>query len=483
MSNLPDRFSGTLSTPSKAQDKWGGLVGVDTTTFRSLGMYGVQPSSTLNQTTDIQRAIDADPGPMFIPSGSYLLDQLKISRRNGLVGAGMGGNRVTKFGGSQLIQADGVNVNFIITDDVECPPGSEWFHWCEIRNLILSKSKTGSRCVDTIGNAITIAPTVGEGMRCEDLYIEHFPGHGIAVLRGTTPLHWTNIHPFENGLAGIYFHNGGGANVYDIATLRHISGDGNGWNDPLTDDTCLIRVDGAGAARDVFKFDSIKAETRGSQKNAIHLHATGSAHFDIGPLTYLKLSSDAVDACIRITGTVNVNSFARIFYHHIRGSGAGLVLLRDVPNAMEIALATGRQIGTYTGNATNPPFDPSFLTSIPANDIPSKRVAINVTVGTLAVGDITGAANVNLVSTNATPGTQTTRTAAEMFADHFGAVIAATYTLHISNTGAGTFTLGAGSGVTLTGTMTVAQDTSRTFQVTFVSATAVTIISLRSGGV
>lgn len=112
---------------------------------------------------------------------------------------------------------------------------------------------------------------------------------------------------------------------------------------------------------------------------------------------------------------------------------------------------------------------------------PAKLVVINVTVGTLAAGDITGASHVTLVTTNATPGTQTTRTATQMFADAATMQVGQSYTLRITNTGAGTLTLGAGAGVTLTGTMTVPVNTTRDFVVTFNSATTLTIRATGTG--
>lgn len=112
---------------------------------------------------------------------------------------------------------------------------------------------------------------------------------------------------------------------------------------------------------------------------------------------------------------------------------------------------------------------------------PSKLTEINVTVGTLAAGDITGAGFVSLVSINATPGTQTTRTATQMFADQANLAVGQSYTLRITNTGAGTLTLGAGAGVTLTGTMTVPVNTTRDFICTFNSETTMTIRAIGTG--
>ncbi len=49
--------------------------------------------------------------------------------------------------------------------------------------------------------------------------------------------------------------------------------------------------------------------------------------------------------------------------------------------------------------------------------VPAKTVALNATVGALPAGAITGAQFVTLISSNAVPGTQTTRTATAMVAD------------------------------------------------------------------
>jgi hypothetical protein len=104
-------------------------------------------------------------------------------------------------------------------------------------------------------------------------------------------------------------------------------------------------------------------------------------------------------------------------------------------------------------------------------------------VGTFAAGDITGAAFVVLTNTGATPGTQTVRTAAQMLADIPGAASGFSSMFKIINTGAGTLTIGADAGptVTLTGTMTVAQNVWRDYVLTFPTATTATIQSVGAG--
>lgn len=99
---------------------------------------------------------------------------------------------------------------------------------------------------------------------------------------------------------------------------------------------------------------------------------------------------------------------------------------------------------------------------------PAKFSSINVTTGTLAAGNASGAQITYLASTNATPGSQAMRTPAQILADTPGLTVGQSYTLRVLNTGAGTFTLAtdSGSGFTMTGTMTVAQNVWTDFVVT-----------------
>lgn len=108
---------------------------------------------------------------------------------------------------------------------------------------------------------------------------------------------------------------------------------------------------------------------------------------------------------------------------------------------------------------------------------------LNQITGSLPAGAITGADQVYVINTNATPGAQLVRTAAQMLADFPGATVGASWSFRIINTGAGTLTLTADAGatVTLSGTMTVAQNTWRDFVGTFTTATAATITQVGVG--
>lgn len=113
----------------------------------------------------------------------------------------------------------------------------------------------------------------------------------------------------------------------------------------------------------------------------------------------------------------------------------------------------------------------------------AKFVTAAKTVGTFAAGDITGGCPTILQNTGATPGAQTVRTAAQMFADIPGAVVGGVYPFRIVNTGAGTLTITADAGptVTLTGTMTIATNIFRDYLLTFNTAATATIQSVGSG--
>lgn len=104
---------------------------------------------------------------------------------------------------------------------------------------------------------------------------------------------------------------------------------------------------------------------------------------------------------------------------------------------------------------------------------------------TFAAGDITGAGLCAFMSTNAAPGTFTTRTAAQMLADVNvqlpGVDGLSSWVVRITNTGAGAFTLAGGSGVTVSGTATVAQNTWRDFVATVSPSGTITIQSVATG--
>lgn len=111
--------------------------------------------------------------------------------------------------------------------------------------------------------------------------------------------------------------------------------------------------------------------------------------------------------------------------------------------------------------------------------------SLNATVGTLPAAAITGGDFVTMISTNSTPGTQTTRTALQMYGDDPTAYPGGAYMLRICNGGgSGTLTLAGGNSVTVTGTATIANATFRDFIVQYggtIYAPTVTITNVGTG--
>lgn len=159
-------------------------------------------------------------------------------------------------------------------------------------------------------------------------------------------------------------------------------------------------------------------------------------------------------------------------------AGTGVTL----PSAV---IVSPQSVATYLVTVTAPTtvtwvhMRTTLIDAIP----PAQFTTASLTAGTLGVGVITGAAFTVLTNTGATPGAQTVRTAAQMLADFPGMRVGDSYILRVVNTGAGTLTLTADAGptVTLTGTATIAQNIFRDYIVTFNTATTATIQSIGSG--
>lgn len=148
--------------------------------------------------------------------------------------------------------------------------------------------------------------------------------------------------------------------------------------------------------------------------------------------------------------------------------------------------ANNLQMGGLASGANSTKFDPNsiagatrYTNALAAN---IKVTALNQTTGSIPANIITGADEVYCTSTNATPGAQLVRSAANMMADS-GMPVGSKQMLRISNTGAGTLTLttDAGATVTLVGTMTIATNTFRDFILEFLTATTATITAVGTG--
>lgn len=255
--------------------------------------------------------------------------------------------------------------------------------------------------------------------------------------------------------------------------------------------------------------------------------ATGTPAFTmvgLGTHPIFQLENTVFSTQSATTGTpgVGVLAGAQVVFANFTGATPGNQLMRtpaqvlaDTPGlgvgmsyelvvgntgAGTLVLATDSGAGfTMTGNMSVPQNTVStfavtlltattgtvqFIGNTPITSLPpAKFSTINVTTGTLAAGNASGAAFVSLTSTNATPGNQAMRTVAQVLADSPGLSVGHAYMLRVTNTGAGTFTLATDGSTqfTMTGTMTVPQNTTRDFVVTINTATTGTVQAVGTG--
>lgn len=111
---------------------------------------------------------------------------------------------------------------------------------------------------------------------------------------------------------------------------------------------------------------------------------------------------------------------------------------------------------------------------------PAQYKTAALQAATIVAANMAGAADCFFDNTGTTPGSLPTDTAAAIIAAVPGWQIGQSYVLEIRNDSgsANTATITAGTGVTLTGTMTIAQNVTRRFVVTYTGAGAVTIQSM-----
>lgn len=156
------------------------------------------------------------------------------------------------------------------------------------------------------------------------------------------------------------------------------------------------------------------------------------------------------------------------------------------PGALNVSSLTGQELVDVV---TSGPQAAQCTTAQLAGAIPaSKFTTAALVAGNVPAASIAGADFVVWQNTGAVPGNQTLPSAAALLAAIPGATwgtaaLPLSFILRIVNTGAGTLTLvqDAGATITLIGTMTVAQNVFRDYNVSFQSATTATIQSIGSG--
>lgn len=174
----------------------------------------------------------------------------------------------------------------------------------------------------------------------------------------------------------------------------------------------------------------------------------------------------------------------------VNGSVAGYTVPSENCSAIQanITAVTGSVDVGHQSSAGPVGFEieSSAAVAIPAVQQQYAAVAGN-TPATLTGAQMAGANSVNVEMTAALAGAGTlnSATAAQIVAATPNAIVGQSYKLRIINTSSGNFawTLTTATGITLTGTMSIAQNTYRDFIVTLTSLTAVSIRNVGSGAI
>jgi len=212
--------------------------------------------------------------------------------------------------------------------------------------------------------------------------------------------------------------------------------------------------------------DAITAFSGGGQGSAVALTSSFNS------ITVFAAAGDSVKLPTAVPGnSVTVNNLAALYADVFPISGD---LIDDGAANAAIPLAGGQSI-TFT-----------CTVALKWKSSPQEKLGVKYTTGTttttFAAGQLTGGAYVVYNNTQGTPGSIAVRTAALMIADDPFFRIGGAYRLRIiNNQGTGTLTVTTATGVTLTGTMTIAVNTFRDFAVTYASATTMVVQSMGIG--
>lgn len=156
---------------------------------------------------------------------------------------------------------------------------------------------------------------------------------------------------------------------------------------------------------------------------------------------------------------------------------ASSAVILDANKAVDVVRTSSLRIGV-SGSEVPLTTTPARLNALNIPDAQYSTGALQSAA--IPAANMAGAKTVDYENTGTTPGSLPTDTAVAIVAAIPGAQVGQAYRLKIRNSssGANTATITAGLGVTLHGTMTIAQNVTREFVVVLTSLTAVDIYSM-----
>lgn len=221
--------------------------------------------------------------------------------------------------------------------------------------------------------------------------------------------------------------------------------------------------------------------TNGSIQNALTALASGGqagATQLVSGLNRITVCATIHDSAVLPAATAG----ATVSVINVGATGCDIYPLGATDVIQGIAVQTPMQLGS--GYAIMFRCAVAGTWSVTDNALPgaSVRVTGALQSAAFAAGALTGGANVVYTNTGTTPANLTTRTATQMFNDMPNAQVGFAYLLTIINLSgsANTATIVGGSGVTVSGTATIAQNIARVYTVVFTSSTTITMTESHS---
>lgn len=253
------------------------------------------------------------------------------------------------------------------------------------------------------------------------------------------------------------------------------------FNRFLATSSNIIQDPGSGgtfdlAAAPMFGLATITSGTRVLPDNMpvgtlFFVYATGSVTLNTAAaVTTATLSTGNVAICLATSSTTWVAAVAESLTSNFGNEFNDFV--------------DGISTGELTEVTTNTTLGTMLLELYTVADFGNAKFTTSSTTTTVtpAAGGLTGARHVFWQNTADGALTLTPRTATQLYGDlGTNAYVGVSYLLTIINRGDNTITLGAASGITYTGEQTIATLVTRTYVVTFTSATAATVVAVSKG--
>lgn len=368
------RFDGLMNGLAFNDQKDAALTELIATTAETFNVrsFGAKGDGVSDDTAAFEDAIvtaraSADVGAIiFVPAGTYLVDQIQLYSGMALRGASPAnaGN-----GGSVIIQPDGVNDDLIVPRSIA---SGAWWHWAHVADLRLVKKDEAGTTTDTVGSGFSSGANarMGELTVFERIEVRGFPEHGISFLRGGQPCFIHDVRVFNNGTYGLHVKRGAG-DVWQLLRCTNLSGDNNG--------SALVGIDTLGQTTDILVFDGVKSESAvaGKQEYVFEFENTNGWPFYVSHVSHVLEGSGEGTAFFHNTSTDPCAIYAR----DLRADTMTNLIVDDNASVTITRPSTPFDAWTYHGDGIGQTFYTTVrglhLPEVATADLPSGAAALN----------------------------------------------------------------------------------------------------------